>query len=205
MDDCCSAKATTLATLARGNQRRVLAAALMINASLFVLEIGFGLIARSSAMMADSVDMLGDAIVYALSLYALSRSSRWQAGASIAKAGLILVFGAAILVETGFKLVERTIPSSGIMLVVTAVALTGNLICLRMLWSLRHLNVNMSSTFECSRNDVIANIGVLTAAALVAWLDTGWPDILVGVAIAAMFLRSAVRVLVSALPEWQMM
>lgn len=202
MDDCCSAKAGTLGILARGSQRRVLLAALLINVVLFVLELGFGFVARSSAMMADSVDMLGDAIVYALSLYPLSRSSRWQAGASLAKAGLILAFGTGIFVETGYKIVEGTAPSSGIMLVVTTVALAGNLVCLRLLWRLRHMNVNMASTFECSRNDVIANIGVLLAAGLVAWSSSGWPDIVVGLAIAILFLRSAVRVLISAWPQW---
>ncbi|HUO11696.1 MAG TPA: cation transporter, partial [Caulobacteraceae bacterium] len=203
MDDCCAGKAKTIETLARGDQRRVLVLVMILNAVLFVAELGFGLVARSSAMMADSVDMLGDAIVYALSLYALSRGDRWHAGAALAKAGLILAFGAAILVETALKIVGGVTPSSTIMLAVTAIALVGNLTCLALLWRFRGLNVNMASTFECSRNDVLANLGVLAAGGLVGWFGTGWPDVLVGLIIAILFLRSAVRVVGSAWPVWR--
>ena len=177
MDDCCSRKSETLNVLAQGDQRRVLIIVMVVNIIMFAAEFGFGLVARSSAMMADSVDMLGDAIVYGLSLYALGRNERWQAGAALAKGGLILVFGIGILIETGFKIAEGVTPSSSIMLAVTGVALVANLACLALLWRFRTLNVNMSSTFECSRNDVIANVGVLIAAGLVAWTGKGWPDV----------------------------
>lgn len=75
--------------------------------------------------------------------------------------------------------------------------------CRPLLWRFRDLDVNMSSTFECSRNDVLANTGVLLAAAGVAAFDSGWPDIVVGLAIAALFLRSAVRVIRSAWPQFR--
>lgn len=203
MDDCCSAKAETLDILAQNGQRRVLVLALSLNGLMFAGELGFGLVARSSAMMADSIDMLGDALVYALSLYALSRGERWQAGAALAKAGLIVAFGIAILTETGINIAEGVVPSSTLMLVVTSVALAGNLVCLSLLWRFRALNVNMASTFECSRNDVIANVGVLVAGGLVAWLETGWPDIVAGLLIACLFLRSALRVGRAAWPVWR--
>ena len=203
MDDCCSAKTETLNVLAQGDQRRVLVIVMVVNVVMFAAEFGFGLVARSSAMMADSVDMLGDAIVYGLSLYALGQGNRWQAGAALAKGGLILAFGAGILIETAFKIAEGVTPSSSIMLAVTSVALAANLACLALLWRFRHLNVNMASTFECSRNDVIANIGVLVAAALVAATGKGWPDIIAGLVIAILFLRSAARVLHSAWPVWR--
>lgn len=203
MDDCCSRKAETLNVLAQGDQRRVLVIVMAVNLVMFVAEFGFGLFARSSAMMADSIDMLGDAIVYGLSLYALAKGSRWQAGAALAKGGLILVFGIGILVETGFKAAQGVIPSSSVMLAVTSIALAANLVCLKLLWRFRSLNVNMASTFECSRNDVIANVGVLIAAGLVAWTGKGWPDVLAGLVIAILFLRSAAHVLRSAWPVWQ--
>ena len=203
MDDCCSPKSETLNELARGDQRRVLVIVMVVNIVMFAAEFGFGLIARSSAMMADSVDMLGDAIVYALSLYALSQGERWQAGAALAKGGLILAFGIGIVIETAFKIAEGVTPSSGIMLVVTAIALAANLGCFALLWRFRRLNVNMASTFECSRNDVIANVGVLAAAGLVAATGEGWPDVVAGLVIAALFLRSSVHVLRSAWPVWR--
>jgi Co/Zn/Cd efflux system component len=202
MDDCCAGKADTLNALARRGQRRVLVVVMVINAALFAAELGFGLIARSSAMMADSVDMLGDALVYALSLYALSRGARWQAGAALAKAALILGFGVVITADTSFKIIEGTVPSSAIMEAVTAIALAGNLACLILLARFRTLNVNMASTSECSRNDVIANTGMLVAGALVAWIQSGWPDVVVGLVIAVLFMNSAARVFRAAWPVW---
>src|SRR5690242_5167104 len=184
MDDCCSKKGEALNVLAQGKQRRVLVVVMLVNIAMFAAEFGFGLVARSSAMMADSVDMLGDAIVFALSLYALARGPQWQAGAALAKGGLILLFAAGIFAETAFKIIEGVTPSSSIMLVVTAVALAANLLCLALLWRFRTLNVNMSSTFECSRNDVIANTGVIVAGALVALTQSAWPDIVAGLVIA---------------------
>ena len=203
MDDCCSHKRETLDLLAKGRQRRVLGIVMVVNAVMFVVEFGFGLIARSSAMMADSVDMLGDATVYALSLYALGRDERWQAGAALAKGGLILAFALGILIESAVKIAQGVMPSSTIMLIVTTIALLANLACLWLLWGFRKLNVNMASTFECSRNDVMANVGVLIAAGLVARIGSGWPDIVVGLIIALLFLRSAGRVLASARPVWR--
>ena len=130
--------------------------------------------------MADSVDMFGDAVVYALSLYALSRGPRWEAGAALAKGGIILVFGIAVVVEIADKLVNGVPPSSTLMLAFGSAALVANVVCLALLWRFRSQNVNMSSTFECSRNDVAF-----------------------GAVIALIFLRSAWRVLGEAIPAWR--
>lgn len=204
MDDCCSRKSDTLAMLAaKAEQRRVLLVVMGINAAMFVLEFGAGLVAQSSALMADSVDMLGDAFVYALSLFALSHGPRWQAGAALTKGAIILAFGLGIIGESVFKIANGVTPSSTLMLIFAGIALAANLSCLAMLWRFRHANVNMSSTFECSRNDVASNVGVLAAGALVALTASPWPDILVGLAIALLFLRSSFRVLASAWPEWR--
>lgn len=203
-DDCCSKKGDTIAQLGRkADQRRVLIAVMVINFVVFVAEFGGGVFARSSALMADSVDMLGDAIVYALSLYALSRGPRWEAGAALAKGGIILVFGIAVVFEIFDKVVNGVSPSSSLMLAFGSAALIANLTCLAMLWRFRSENVNMSSTFECSRNDVASNIGVLIAAALVGATGAAWPDIVVGGVIAIIFLRSAWRVLSEAIPAWR--
>ena len=200
-DDCCAAKAGDLEILARrADQRRILVIVLAINAAMFLAEFGAGLVAGSTALMADSVDMLGDAVVYGLSLYALARSGRWKAGAALAKGIFILLFGIGILVDVVAKLQIGVIPSSALMLTFGSVALIANLICLRLLWRFRSEDVNMASTFECSRNDVISNVGVLAAGAAVFLLNSGWPDILVGALIAALFLRSAFRVINASVP-----
>jgi cation diffusion facilitator family transporter len=204
MDDCCSAKGCELEALAgESRQRGVLVAALAINAAMFAVEFGAGVVAGSASLMADAVDMLGDAFVYGLSLYALTRGARWKAGAGLAKGGFILLFGAGVLVEVAIKLTTGVAPSSALMLAVGAAALAANLACLALLWRYRRQDVNMSSTFECSRNDVIANLGVLLAAGGVALMHSPWPDLLVGLAIAVLFLRSAVRVLRQAWPEFR--
>lgn len=203
-DDCCSKKGDTIAELGRkADQRRVLIVVMVINFIMFVVEFGGGVLARSSALMADSVDMLGDAVVYALSLYALSRGPRWEAGAALAKGGIILLFGLAVIVEIADKIVNGVPPSSSLMLVFGSAALIANLTCLALLWRFRSENVNMSSTFECSRNDVASNVGVLVAAGLVAMTGAAWPDIAVGAIIALIFLRSAWHVLSEAIPAWR--
>jgi cation diffusion facilitator family transporter len=204
MDDCCASKSCELDALAVDpRQRRVLIAVLVINAVMFAAEFTAGVVAGSAALMADAVDMLGDAFVYALSLFALSRGARWKAGAALAKGGFILAFGVAVMVEVAVKAVNGAPPSSVLMLGFGALALAANLACLGLLWRYRAADVNMSSTFECSRNDVIANLGVLVAAAGVSLLHSPWPDLIVGSAIAVLFLRSAIRVLRQAWPEFR--
>lgn len=168
---------------------------LAINAAMFVLEFGAGVIAGSAALMADATDMLGDALVYAISLYALDRSARWKAGAALAKGLFILALGIAVVINVIAKIVSGVPPSSTLMLVFGALALVANVMCLRLLWRFRSLDLNMASTFECSRNDVISNAGVLLAAILVALTASPWPDIAIGSLMAALFLRSAVRVI----------
>jgi cation diffusion facilitator family transporter len=204
-DDCCSCKGETLERLARQkDQRRVLLAVLLINAVMFAAEFGAGVIAGSTALMADSVDMLGDALVYGMSLYALSRSDRWKAGAALFKGLFILAFGIGIAINIAVKIRSGIPPSSTLMLVVGSIALAANILCLRLLWRFRGQDVNMASTFECSRNDVICNTGVLLAAGAVAATGSPWPDILIGAAMAAIFLRSAVRIIAASLPGLKM-
>ena len=204
MDDCCTSKSCELEGLASDpRQRRVLWIVLAINAAMFVGEFGAGVVAGSTSLMADAVDMLGDAFVYGLSLFALSRGGRWKAGAALAKGGFILLFGFAVAVEIIVKLVSGAPPSSTLMLAFGGLALVANTTCLALLWRYRKADVNMSSTFECSRNDVIANLGVLLAAGGVALFHSPVPDLLVGSAIAALFMRSAIRVLRAAWAEWR--
>jgi cation diffusion facilitator family transporter len=200
--DCCSAKGVELERLARqAEQRRVLIVVLIINAVMFFAEFGAGLVAGSAALMADATDMLGDALVYGVSLYAIARSDRWKAGVAAFKGAFILLLGLGILVNVAIKLQSGVPPSSLLMLIFGGAALVANLVCLALLWRFRRQDVNMASTWECSRNDVISNVGVLAAAGLVATTSSPWPDIVVGLAMAAVVLRSAVRVLGDSVPQ----
>jgi len=203
-DHCCHAKGPALEAAARrADIRRVLIIVLAINAAMFVAEFSAGLIAHSAALMADSMDMLGDALVYGVSLYALDRSDRWRAGAALFKGGFILFLGLGVVVQIAMKIAYGVPPSSTLMLLFGALALAANLLCLRMLWRFKADNVNLSSTFECSRNDVIANGGVIVAAGAVALFHSPWPDIVVAVVIAFLFLRSALRVTAEAWPQYR--
>ncbi len=203
IDDCCSAKGEELAELvAHSGRRKVLIIILGINAAMFFVEMVAGILAGSSALLADSADMFGDASVYLLSLYALDRSVRWQAGAAMAKSGIIFVFGFWMLAEVVRRLVGGGTPSAEAMGIIGFAALAANLTCLALLWRFRAHDVNMSSTFQCSRNDVFANAGVIMAAGGVGVTGAAWPDLLVGVVIAGVFLRSSWAIARSAWPQF---
>ncbi|HEY0112581.1 MAG TPA: cation transporter [Allosphingosinicella sp.] len=201
---CCHDKGHELERIALHKDiRRVLVVVMMLNLMMFVLEFGAGIIADSAALMADSVDMLGDGLVYGISLYALERSLRWRAGMALIKAGFIIALGLGVLVEIGIKMVWGHPPASGLMLVFGGMALVANLSCVGLLWPYRRHDVNLSSTFECSRNDVLANVGVLVAALLVSTTNSAWPDIAIAAVIAFLFFRSALKVVREAWPQYR--
>ena len=194
MASCCENKSCELTAL-RQRHRRVLWAVLLINAAMFLVEGTAGLVAHSTSLLADALDMLGDALVYGFSLLVLARSARWQAGAALFKGVFMLVFGLAVLAEALYKVFHPLLPDTGVMGVIGALALACNLVCFFLLYRHRDDNLNMSSTWLCSRNDLIANVGVLVAAAVSWQLASRWPDIIVGGLIAALFLKSAFSVL----------
>ena len=201
---CCHGKGEELERIALHKDiRRVLVVVMMLNLLMFVLEFGAGIIADSAALMADSVDMLADGLVYGISLYALDRSLRWRAGMALAKGAFILGLGLGVILQIVLKIVWGQPPESGIMLVFGGLALVANVSCVALLWPYRRHDVNLSSTFECSRNDVFANIGVLAAAFLVSITASAWPDIAIAAVIAFLFIRSAVRVTREAWPQFR--
>lgn len=202
MDSCCDNEASELAQL-RTRQSRVLYVVLAINAVMFLLEFTAGWIARSTALLGDSLDMFGDASVYVLTLYALHRGARTRAGAALFKGGFMLLFGLVVIVDAVRKSVLGVVPEAEWMAGVGLLALAANTVCFMMLYRHRSDDLNMRSTWLCSRNDLIANASVIAAAGLVAMTGTFWPDVVVGLAIAALFLHSAWQVIAAAWPEWR--
>lgn len=200
---CCEAKGPALARL-REEQSRVLWIVLFVNVAMFGVEFGAGLIAGSSALLADSLDMLGDAFVYGFSLFVLHRSPIWRARASLIKGWIMAAFGVGVLIDVGFRLYAGVPPAAPIMAVVGALALGANGYCFFLLWKHRTDDLNLRSTWLCSRNDLIANVSVIAAAGLVAWTGTLWPDVLVSLSIAALFLRSASTVILESLAELEL-
>jgi Co/Zn/Cd efflux system component len=189
MESCCEVHPV------QERQRRVLRVVLWINLAMFALEFGAGLLAHSTALLADSVDMLGDALIYGFSLYVIGRGTIWQARGALLKGSIMAAFAAGIAVEVSTKLARGVTPAPEIMSIVGLVALGANALVLGFLWRHRSDDLNMRSAWLCSRNDVIANAGVLLAAVGVAVTRTAWPDIVIGGGIAALFAMSAVSVL----------
>lgn len=200
MASCCEDKGCEVTAL-RESHSRVLWAVLIINALMFVVEVYSGIVAHSTALLADSLDMLGDAIVYGFSLFVLAKSLRWQAVAAVIKGVFMLAFGVGVLLEAVYKVLNPVVPNAELMGTIGSLALVANLVCFGMLYRHRSDNLNMSSTWLCSRNDLIANVGVLIAAGASYWLTSRWPDIAVGTLIAGLFLHSSVSVLKDALKD----
>lgn len=194
MANCCEDKGCEIAAL-RANHARVLWFVLAINTGMFLIEGTAGILAHSTSLLADALDMLGDALVYGFSLFVLARSARWQASAALVKGLFMLLFGLAVLGEAAYKTFHPVMPVVLTMGMVGSLALAANLVCFSLLYRHRGDNLNMSSTWLCSRNDLIANVAVLAAAAGSFLLVSRWPDILVGGLIACLFLGSALGVL----------
>ena len=204
MDACCEAKEQELRTL-RGKHKTVLIAVLAINAVLFVVEAAAGLLANSTALLADSLDMLGDSLVYGFSLYVLWRSAEWKVKAALLKGTVMAGLGVGVLIQAIYKAIAGSVPIAETMGVIGLLVLLGNGFCFLLLYRHRTDDLNMRSTWLCSRNDIIANISVLMAAVGVKILNSSWPDILVGTAIAALFIKSAFSVLRESFLELRML
>lgn len=194
MADCCNDKACEIEAL-RSRQSSTLKIVLGINAVMFVLELTAGLLGNSISLVADSLDMLGDALVYGFSLYVVARSSTMKARAALLKGVIMASFGFFVLGQAIYRIVFPQLPMFETIGAIGLLALAANSTCFFLLWRHRSDDINMSSVWLCSRNDIIANISVLFAAVGVWLTHSGWPDILIGLALAALFLRSALIVL----------
>jgi cation diffusion facilitator family transporter len=200
MNDCCNDKACAIEAL-KERQSSTLRIVLAINGVMFFVEIAAGLWARSTAVLADSLDNLGDATTYGLSLYAIGRGARAKAKVALFKAALIWSAALFVLLQVVYAALHPGMPVFEAMGAVSLIALVANGTCLALLWKHRSEDVNMSSVWECSRNDIASNSAVFVAAGAVWLTGTSWPDLLVGGALVAMFLRSAWRVTRNALEE----
>jgi Co/Zn/Cd efflux system component len=156
---------------------------------------------KSTALLADSVDNLGDAVTYGLSLYVVSKGTSAKARVALFKGGLILLAAIVVAGQVAYKLFVPSTPIFEVMGAFSLLGLAANSICLTLLWRHRHEDVNMSSVWECSRNDIAANLSVLAAAGGVWLVGSGWPDIAVALALVCLLMRSAIRVIASAMIE----
>ena len=188
---------------ANRQERRILIIVLLINAGMFVAEFSAGLLSGSTALLADSLDMLADSIVYALGLFALGRARHWRARAALTSGVLQLLLGLGVAVEAIWKMAADTLPDAAAMGLFGAIALVANTLCFLLLARFRDGDINLRATWICSRNDMISNLGVLLAAALVIWTRSPLPDIVIGLMIAAVVVHSAWRIVTEANEQLQ--
>ncbi len=196
MSGCCGNDCSLDALRAR--QRGTLQAVLAINAVMFFVIAAAALQGQSTALLADSLDNLGDALTYGLSLFAVSRGAAAKAKVALFKGGLIFLAACAVAAQIAYRLVVPTMPIFEVMGGFSLMGLGANSLCLFLLWRHRHDDVNMSSVWECSRNDIASNLSVFAAASGVWFTGSGWPDIVVALGLVTLLLRSAVRVISSA-------
>jgi Co/Zn/Cd efflux system component len=196
MSGCCSDDCSLEQLQKR--QRGTLQAVLGINALMFFVIVGAALYGHSTALLADSLDNLGDALTYGLSLYAVTKGPVIKAKVALFKGGLIFLAALVVAAQILYKLFVPSVPLFATMGIFSLVGLAANALCLYLLWRHRHEDVNMSSVWECSRNDIASNLSVLVAAGAVAISGSGWPDLLVALGLLTILLRSAYRVIMSA-------
>jgi len=171
--------------------RRVLWTALALNAAMFVIDVGVGVIARSSGLLADGIDMLGDAAAYGLSLMATSRSPTFQRRTAFASGLLLAVSGVVVMADAIRRAREGGLPEPHLMAACALVSLMVNAIVLRMLARFRHGEVHLRASWIFTRADVIANVGVIVAALLVIVTASRAPDLVVGLSIGAYVIKEA--------------
>jgi Co/Zn/Cd efflux system component len=200
-DSCCGCGQTINVEAMQARQRRVLTVVLAINASTFLMMVGAAFYSRSSSLLSGGLDNLGDALTYALSLAVIGASTRARAQVALFKGGLIFAAAVAVGIQIAWRLTNPAVPLFEGMGAAAFLNLVANLVCLRLLTPYREGDVNLSSAWECSQNDVFEGLAVLGAAAAVAMFDSGWPDIIIAAALLVMFLRSAGRVLRTSIRE----
>lgn len=199
MSCACEDHCATAALQAR--QRATLRSVLVINAVMFGVIAAAAFYGDSTALLADSLDNLGDALTYGLSLYAVSRGPTVKARVALFKGGLILLAALGVAAQIVHRLLVPSVPVFEVMGVFSLLGLAANGVCFWLLTRHRDEDVNMSSVWECSRNDIAANLSVFVAAGGVALTGAAWPDLLVALGLTVLLLRSSLRVIGSARAE----
>ena len=199
MGSCCENNCAVEALHER--QRGTLIKVLWINAVMFIAIAVAAFYGKSTALLSDSLDNLGDALTYGLSLFAVSKGTATKARVALFKGGLIFVAASLVVAQIIHRLVSPVLPSYEVMSIFSLAGLVANGLCLFLLWRHRHEDINMSSVFECSRNDIASNLSVMLAGIGVWVFNSGLPDMIIATLLAALLLNSSARVIKGALSE----
>jgi len=182
-------------------QRRVLITLLAINAAMFLVEVVAGVLAESTGLIADSLDMLADAVVYGIGLYAVGRAASAKIGAAFASGYFQMALSLIVAVDVGRRALFGSDPEPGLIVIVGCVALAANALCLALIAKHRDGGVHMRASWIFSRNDVLANVGVILSGWLVHETGARWPDLIVGIAIACLVFRGGLAIIADARNE----
>ncbi|WP_210394713.1 cation transporter [Motiliproteus sediminis] len=182
-------------------QRGLLLTLLGLNFTMFLFESGSGWWVDSAGLLADGLDMLADAAVYALALYAVGRGARSKAGAALASGFAQLCLALLLIWHIYQRWRYGTEPLGEWMIAIAALALAVNLVCLWLLRRHRRGEVHMRASWLFSANDVLVNLGVMVAGGMVSWSASPWPDLLIGSVIVLLVMRTGARIVVDAQRE----
>jgi cation diffusion facilitator family transporter len=182
-------------TASEREQSRVLWLLLGINAAMFVVELTAGWIVESTGLIADSLDMLADATVYGISLFAVGRAARSKLRAAHLSGWFQLALATGALFEVVRRFIAGSDPEPPYMIGVAAIALVANIACLWLITRHRDQGAHMKASWIFSTNDVIANLGVIAAGLLVIITGSRYPDLVIGTVIALVVFSGAVRIL----------
>ena len=192
-DSCCDGRLEVAGLETR--QRRVLVTVLVINIATFFVMAAGSILSGSSSLLSGMLDNLGDALTYGLSFAVIGSSSLVKARIALVKGALIAAAALFVAGQILWHLLDPETPIVETMSLAASVNLAANLVCLWLLTPHRHSDINMSSVWECSRNDIFDGIAVILASFCVWLFESAWPDILVATALLILFTRSAIRVL----------
>lgn len=197
--DCCTVEDIDLRKDKNKTLRKVFWAVLLINLAMFFAEAIAGYLAHSNALWADALDMLGDVFVYSISLFVLTKSYQAKVSASIINGATMALLGLFIVVQTIYKIINPVLPTAETISIIGVIALIANAICFFLLIKYKDTDLNIKSSWICSRNDMTANISVVVAGFLVGYFNSMWPDIIVGLGIAFIVLKSSVEIILEGL------
>ena len=182
---------------------RVLIALLGINLLMFFVEISFGILADSNALIADSLDMLADATVYGIGLYAVGKSTLMKLKAAHISGIFQITLGLTVAADAIRRSVFGSAPESVLMISVGLLALLANLICLQLISKHRKGEIHMRASWVFSKNDVIANLGIILGGGLVYVFDSRYPDIAIGLIISIIVARGGLHIIQDVKSEGQ--
>lgn len=182
--------------------RRRLIAVILINATMFVVEMVAGQLAGSQALKADALDFFADSVTYGASLLVIGMAIRTRALVALAKGVSLLLMGVWVLGSTLWRVFYVGIPDADVMGVIAVLALAANVASVLLLVRYKDGDANVRSVWLCSRNDAIGNVAVMVAALGVWGTATAWPDLAVAAIMAGLFLTSAWQILTRAWAEY---